>query len=405
MTPAEASFRVRFRRPPEVVVSAPGRVNLIGEHTDYSLLPVLPFAIDRRLTVVAARGPRLEIHSQQHPRRPLIEHSSGEGWHRYVEAVTETIGFAGGVLAVVDSDLPDTGGLSSSSALAMAMTAALWRLGGRHPAADEVASAAAAAERLAGVESGEMDQTVIAHARAGHAMRIDFRPGRLPAFRHIPMPPEAAIVVAYSGEPAEKSGAARDAYNSRVVGGRVATVLLARRLGVLLPVPPVLGGVADHPGTIHLALELPAATTPSEAARSGAVDVGLLVDFAARSFPIDATVPVRAVAHHVLTEAARVGRAEEALVGEDLESLGVLLDESHASLRDFGASTPALDRLVQTMREAGALGARLTGAGFGGNAVALCRRADVEAVLVAARHVAGGPAFEVRPGPGLAYGT
>lgn len=405
MTPAEASFRVRFRRPPEAIVSAPGRVNLIGEHTDYSLLPVLPFAIDRRLTVAASRGPRLAIHSEQHPRRPLIDRSSGEGWHRYVEAVAETVGFAGGVLAIIDSDLPYTGGLSSSSALAMAMTAALWSLGGRHPAADEVASAAAAAERLAGVESGEMDQTVIAHAREGHAMRIDFPPGRPPVFRYIPMPPGAATVVAYSGEPAEKGGAARVAYNSRVVGGRVATVLLARRLEAPLPVPPVLGGVADHPGIIDLARELPASTTPAEAARFGAVDVGLLVDFAVGSFPVDAPVPVRAVAHHVLTEAARVGRAEEALAGEDLEGLGVLLDESHASLQDFGASTPALDRLVEAMREAGALGARLTGAGFGGNAVALCRPADVDPVLVAARHAGGGPAFEVRPGPGLAYGA
>lgn len=185
----------------------------------------------------------------------------------------------------------------------------------------------------------------------------------------------------------------------------MATALLARRLGVSLPVPPVLGGVADHPGIIDLALELPVATTPSEGARLAAVDVGLLVDFVAGSFPVDATVPVRAVAHHVLTEAVRVGRAEEALVGEDLEGLGVLLDESHASLQDFGASTPALDRLVETMREAGALGSRLTGAGFGGNAVALCRRSDVEAVLAAARHATGGPAFQVRPGGGLAYGT
>lgn len=393
------TFRRHFGRDPAVVVSAPGRVNLIGEHTDYSGLPVLPFAIDRRVTVAAAPGHRLEMVSGVGG-DPYVDRSQREGWHRYVSAVLDALGHEGGVLATVHSDLPSGGGLSSSTAFTMALAAAVARVEGRGLEPAAVARLAAAAERAAGVESGEMDQTVIAHAREGNAMRIDFEHGP-PEFRHLPLPADAAFVVAYSGQPAEKGGAARDAYNSRVVGGRVATVLLADRLGVAVPSPLRLGGIADMAGVADLAGELPVESSVAEAARRTGVEVAPLTTLTRGSFPSDLPVPVRAVARHVLTEATRVDQAEEALAGGELEDLGRLMDRSHSSLRGFGASTSALDRLVGAMRAAGALGARLTGAGFGGNAVALCRSDGVDGIVATAVEATGGPAFEVRASAGL----
>ena len=393
------TFRRHFGRAPAVVVSAPGRVNLIGEHTDYAGLPVLPFAIDRRVTVAAAPDHRLEIVSETGG-DTYVNRSQREGWHRYVGAVLDALGHEPGVLATVDGDLPSGGGLSSSTALTMALVAAVARVGGRGLETAEVARLAAEAERAAGVESGEMDQTVIAHAREGNAMRIDFE-RRSPEFRHVRIPAGAAFVVAYSGQPAEKGGAARDAYNSRVVAGRVATALLADRLGVALPSPLRLGGIADLAGVADLADELPDELSVAEAARATGIEVARLATLTRDSFPSDRPVPVRAVALHVLTEAVRVDQAEAALAGGELERLGRLMDLSHASLRDFGASTPALDRLAEAMRAEGALGARLTGAGFGGNSVALSRSDAVDRIVAAAVEATGGPAFEVRASAGL----
>lgn len=394
------TFRPRFGRSPVSVVSAPGRVNLIGEHTDYSGLPVLPFAIDRRVRVAAAPDHRIEIVSSAGG-DPFLDRSQDEGWHRYVRAVLEVLGHDEGVVATVEGDLPAGGGLSSSTALTMALIAALAGASGRWIEPAEVARLAVMAERSAGVESGEMDQTVIAHARAGHAMRIDFPPGA-PVHRHIPLPADVAGVVAYSGEVAEKGGDARAAYNARVVGGRVATVLLAHRLGVAVPSPLRLGSVADLPDVLALVGDLPEAITTATAARSTGVDELSLATLTRGRFPAHRPVPVRAVARHVLAEAERVTRAERALAAGDLEELGELLNRSHASLQEFGASTPALDRLVEAMRAAGALGARLTGAGFGGNAIALCRPERLREVEAAANAATGGPAFEVRASPGLA---
>lgn len=393
------TFRLRYGRAPTAVISAPGRVNLIGEHTDYAGLPVLPFAIDRRVTVAAAPGSRLEIVSDTGG-EPYVDRSLHEGWHRYVGAVLDALEHDGGLVATIHSDLPSGGGLSSSTAFTMALIAAVARVDGWGLDAAEVARLAAEAERAAGVESGEMDQTVIAHARAGQAMRIDFE-RRSPEFRNVRIPGGAAFVVADSGQPAEKGGAARDAYNSRVVGGRVATALLADRLGVALPSPLRLGGIADLAGVEDVVEELPMESSAAEAARVTGAEVALLATLTRGSFPPDRPVPVRAVARHVLTEAARVDQAEEALAGGDLDHLGELMDRSHGSLRDFGASTPALDRLVEAMRAAGALGARLTGAGFGGNAVALCRSDGVDRIAAAAVAATGGPAFEVRASAGL----
>jgi galactokinase len=232
-----------------VTVRAPGRVNLIGEHTDYSQLPVLPIAIDRSLTVTAASNESNTVaaSSDHIPRAGLLDrdaHRSQEGWLRYVAGVVQEMADLApgrGAELLVTGDLPASSGLSSSSALTVGVIAALDKVWAAGLDREEVVRRGILAERHVGVETGGMDQQVVTFARAGHALRIDFLP---PARRQVPIPDGLSFVVAYSGEEAPKGGAARDAYNERVVGARLAAVLLADQVGVDLAVPCTLGQIA-----------------------------------------------------------------------------------------------------------------------------------------------------------------
>jgi galactokinase len=407
---ARAAFREHFGAEPALLVRAPGRVNLIGEHTDYNGLPVLPFAIGRAtlLAVGPADTPRLEAVSAGFPvpaSLPLDADPAAiaEPWHRYLAAALAVLDgrLAGrGARVAIASDLPPASGLSSSSALVVGLLLgldALFGLGIEPPA---LVALAARAERLAGAETGGMDQQVIALARAGHLLRIDFLP---PSTRHLPVPPGWAFVVASSGQPAPKGGAARAAYNERVVATRVAAALIADMLGAEVEGTPVLGNVADIDAAPILVDELPARVSPRKAAASLGVPVERFVTLSADTFDPDAVLPVRAYARHVLAEAERVDLACAAVEAADLRALGELMLASHASLRDdYRCSTPALDALVAAMSKAGAAGARLTGAGFGGFAIAACERGREAAVIEAAVAAAGGPAFAVEPSAGAA---
>jgi galactokinase len=382
------------------LVSVPGRVNLIGEHTDYSYLPVLPMAIHRRVAIAAATADRFEIHSSAEP-TPVVGPPGMAGWHRYLAAALTQSGYEPELAAVITSDLPVTGGLASSTALTIGFMAALTAVAGERVVPDAIAQAALAAERLAGVESGAMDQTVIIHGRKDAALRIDFAVGRPPSVELVPLPADLRTVVAYSGEPAHKGAGARHAYNRSVVACRAAAVLIGRVAGLPALTGPVLGEVAGVTGALELAADLASTMTARAAAGKAGVDPAILVHLATGEFDPDEPLSIRAAAVHVLSEAVRVDQAEAALVGGDVPGFGRLLDASHASLADFGASTPRLDTLTAAMRRAGALGARLTGAGFGGNAVGVCLPSRLEAVIEAARMAGGGPAFEVSADTGL----
>ncbi len=344
-----------------VRVSAPGRVNLIGEHTDYAGLPVLPIAIQRRLTVNADRmdGAGVEAVSGRFDGVFRSDRDDNPEWSQHLGPALAQAGPVTGVRLAIGGDLPATGGLSSSSALTVAVILAVLRLDGRDE--DDVIERAVAAERAGPIQGGAMDQTVIVHAVTGTALRIDFRP---PAWRPVPVPDHIAFVAGYSGTPAPKTGAAADAYNARVAGTRIAAELLGGSL---------LAEVDATPQDLDQALP--------EMAEG---------------------LPVRAWARHVLTEAARVGEATAALSAGDLETLGRLFDASHASLAtDYGVSTPRLDGLVAAARDAGAAGARLTGAGFGGWGVAVCSVDRISDVVGAMQSV-GGEAFRAVPSGGAA---
>ncbi len=350
---AAAAFRAQFGSPgPTFVVRAPGRVNLIGEHIDYNGLSVLPMAIPRAVRAlvrpradgtvcVASRatgfGVRTFALATDIPPYPMGD------WGNYVKAAAQALerehGPLTGIDVLVDSTVPVAAGLSSSSALVIAVALAL--LAANDLTVDPLALAErmAAAERYTGTQGGGMDQAICVGAQAGHASRVDFHPLRLTA---IPVPPDWRFVVAHSLEQAEKSGPAQETYNRRTVECRVAFEAVVARLG------------QPYPGY----RELLQAHMPDELL---ATADAVLQD------------PVRRRFRHVVTEADRVRRAESALRTADLAGLGRLLTESHRSLReDYEVSALALDELVDLASEAGAAGARLTGAGMGGCIVALC---------------------------------
>jgi galactokinase len=404
------AFTAAFGRVPAVIARAPGRVNLIGEHTDYSHLPVLPMAIDRALFIAAAPtdAPLVEVRSIQFAPPAQIDRGhegsarAETGWHAYVAGVLQElrdIASGRGAQVLVTGDLPPASGLSSSSALTVGLMAALnaaWE-GGLEPAV--IARRAAAAERHVGVETGGMDQAVITLAVPGAALRIDFEPF---AVRPVALPEGLAVVVASSGEEAPKGGAARDAYNERVVGARLAAAMLAEQIGLEHGTPPRLRDVWGADAVDILIDELPEQISVREVARSVDIDAGQLARLSAGTIDVQKRVPVRRPARHILSEADRVDAAEAALRAADIDAFGQLLNESHDSLRnDFRCSTPALDRLCAAMRKAGALGARLTGAGWGGFAVAVARPEQVAAIIDAATVATGGPAFEVQASAGL----
>ncbi len=409
-----AAFAERWKSDPAKVLVSPGRINIIGDHTDYSLLPVLPMAIQYGIAFAvgdggdANGGGGITIDSLNDPAELTIS-SDGTAvaekpasWHRYAEIAMRYLDpLPEGCRILLTGDLPLTGGLSSSSALVVGLLAAASQMSaeqdrGRALTGQDLADAAVAAERMAAIEGGAMDQTIIVFGVEGAAVRLEFDP---PSRRVVRIPDGLSLVAAYSGEQAAKGDSAKDAYNTRVVACRSATALLLAPMGVKAPDPLVLGRLGVIPAAALDAL--PDAATATEVAAKTGVPLADLVAMSAGDFKADETVPIRAVAKHVVEEAAAVDAMERALGAGDLDAVGDLLNSSHRSLRSFGSSTPALDALTAAVVDAGALGARVTGAGFGGYAIAGCRTEDLDRVIDAAVAATGGPAFEVTAASGI----
>ena len=341
--PVAAAFRERTGRDPEGVWAAPGRVNLIGEHTDYNDGFVLPAAIDRLVLVAAGRrdGGRLRLWSlQAEPPADLELAGIGPGkvggWAAYPAGVAWALGQAGvelgGADLVVDGDVPAGSGLSSSAALECATATALADLGGAGLDRAALAALARRAENeVVGVPSGVMDQMVSMLGRAGHALFLDTR--SLGA-EQVPLPLEAA-------------GLCQVVIDTRA-GQRLVDGAYADRRAACQAAAAVLGVPALRDATPALL----------ERYATALGDPGLRR------------------ARHVVTENARVLAAVELLRAGDLDLLGPLLAASHASLRDdYEVSSPELDTAVEAAVAAGAVGARMTGAGFGGSAIALVETA------------------------------
>jgi galactokinase len=395
-----AHFRARMGRQAEFLVRAPGRVNLLGEHTDYNGLPVLPMAIDRCIRIAGARRPDRRVVAinadEEFPARVFALAGSippaGPGdWCNYVKAAAQGLCDGGhelhcGADLLIDGDIPAGAGLSSSAALVVAAGLALLTANDLTLPRPVLAELLAHAEHYVGTMSGGMDQAVSLLAVPSHALRIDFYPLRT---RPVALPPDCAIVVCDSLVSAHKAGAARDAYNLRVAECALASAVLATMLGtplqrlgdlaVLLPDRP-LASVLPRVGTA-----LPEEpVTLDEVARVVGMPVPAL-RAAARIPPgVGDRFQLRRRARHVLSEADRVNAAEVALSTGDADEFGRLMVASHASCRDdYEVSCPALEALTMAATEAGALGARLTGAGFGGCTVNLVKTGQLDHFLEA----------------------
>lgn len=372
IVPAEAAvrgFAGTYGRMPDVVWSAPGRVNLIGEHTDYNAGLVLPFAIARR-TAVAASGRddgSVTVASALYPgtagaRLTEIAPGAVTGWAAYPLGVAWALtrlraSSAAGAELFIASEVPAGGGVSSSAALEIAVACALndlWDLGASGP---ELAHASQRAENeIAGAPTGIMDQYASLLGQAGAAVFLDCRSERTEI---VPLGIDGAGLELVLVDTGERHAHADGGYAAR----RASCEKAARRLGV-----PALRdiGAADLPRI-----------------------AGVLDEETFRRV------------RHVVTENDRVAATVAALRAGDPPAVGPLLTASHASMRDdFEISTPALDRAVDVALEAGALGARMTGGGFGGAAIVLIGRDRTAALTQAVKDAfreAGFPAPQIQP--------
>ena len=335
-------------RDASVVVRAPGRVNLIGEHTDYNDGLVLPAAIHRGISIAfiptgdrVARLTRLDTGTKVEV--DLDDPGTRDGsWRDYVAGTAWVLGEAGarigGFRGVLAADLPMGAGLSSSAALELALAFAL---GGGEPPISDAMSLARAAQRAENefvrVPCGLMDQFAVTFGQAGHALLLDCRSLEHEAVR---LPAGVELLVCDSGVERRLAGSG---YATRRDECRRAVAQIAR-------VRPGITSLRDVD------------ETTLESARGG----------------LDAVAFRRA--RHVVTEIRRVRATVQAMRTGDVDALGSIFEASHASLRDdYEVSTPELDDLVRVASETdGVLGARLTGAGFGGATVNVVRTEAIE---------------------------
>jgi galactokinase len=344
-------------------------VNLIGEHTDYNGLPVLPMALRREIRILfSARDDHtLRVINRNGEFEPREFHLATEippdpsgDWGNYLKAPCQALerrfGPLRGLDALVTSSLPVASGLSSSSALVIAMGRALMEVNDLTLPTLEFADIMARAERYTGTRGGGMDQAISAGARRGHACRIEFHPLEM---AYAPVPEDWRFVVAHTLVRAEKSGPAQEAYNRRT---RECADALGLIQDALLTTDPSL----EVPLSYRRLLE--------QTCLDDLVELG--------ESRLQGTLLKRF--RHVVTEGARVYDAEHALRRDDPLTFGLSMNASHESLRDdYEVSSPELDTLVALAREAGATGARLTGAGFGGCMVALTDSERVQSVMEA----------------------
>jgi galactokinase len=377
---AVSGFRRAFGREPEVVAAAPGRVNLIGEFTDYNDGWVLPFALDRRTVAAVARRPDGAVivsTSMLPPGHPdavvaatLGELAPGAGsrWAAYALGVVWAMRGAGlavgGVELHLDSEVPVGAGLSSSAALECAVAVALDALFATGCSRRDLAALARRAENdFVGVPTGIMDQTASLRGEDGNALLLDTRTLDV---RQIPFDPAGAGLELLVVDTRVHHELGSSAYGER----RRACIDAAATLGV------------DALRDVD-----PAALDDALGCLSGEV--------------------ARRRVRHVVSENARVLAVARLLGAGDIRGVGPVLTATHRSLRDdFEVSCAELDLAVDTALGAGALGARMVGGGFGGSAIALVDAAGAGAVAAAvtgAFERAGlrGPSvFPAAPAPG-----
>ena len=359
---ARALFTARFGSAPDGTWSAPGRVNHIGEHTDYNGGLCLPIALPHRTYVALRRrdDDQVRLVSAQEPndlrelRLSDVGPGAVDGWASYVAGVAWAMREAGlpvqGFDAAVDSCVTYGAGLSSSAALEASVAVALdavFELGLAGPTDDAgratlAAMCVRAENEIAGAPTGGMDQAASLRAREGHALLLDCLDGSV---RHVPFDLAAQELALLVVDTRAEHALVDGQYAAR----RASCEAAAARLGV-----ETLREITVDPRGMDWALT-----------------------------KLDDEVEVRRV-RHVVTEIDRVTWFVALLESGAVDAVGPLMNASHASLRDdYEVSCRELDLVVSTAVQAGALGARMTGGGFGGSAIALVPADEVDAVAQA----------------------
>lgn len=359
MAQIEEIFHELFHRDPQVLSEAPGRVNLIGEHIDYSEGFVLPFAITNRTYAAIARNNSKTVRIASHQRKGKIfsididdvKPGSAGDWERYVLGVLWSLQISEGVDILISGNVPAGAGLSSSAALECSVAIGLDLLFELGLSAQQLARAAQKAENdYVGVPCGIMDQSVSLMATQGSALLLDCRDLTT-----------QSIPFDVASEGLELLIIDTQAHHALIDGGyaerRASCESVAKKFGI-----------------------------PS----MRALTIQTLED---RRNELTETEYLRA--RHAVTEINRVMLAVEALKDKDFTALGLLLNQSHNSLRDdYTVSCPELDTAVDAALSAGALGARMVGGGFGGSAIALISAHEMDSVKQSIKQAFTGRSFK-----------
>jgi galactokinase len=359
MASLENTFVEIFGHKAEVLAEAPGRVNLIGEHIDYSEGFVLPFAIaDRTFAAIARNNDGLvRIASQQRKNRIFtidikdVQPGSAGEWEKYVLGVIWTMGITSGVDILVDGHVPSGAGLSSSAALECSVAVGLNTLFSLGKSLEDMARATQKAENdYVGMPCGIMDQSVSLMGREGSALLLDCRDLTT-----------ESVPFDVASEGLELLIIDTQAHHALVDGGYAERRASCESVAAKFAIPSMR----------HLTMDV----------------------LDARRSEITETEYIRA--RHAVTEIQRVKDAVTALRANDFVTLGRLINESHNSLRDdYTVSCVELDEAVDASRAAGALGARMVGGGFGGSAIALIKADQIESTKDAIRSAYAAKGFK-----------
>ncbi|XP_077173361.1 N-acetylgalactosamine kinase isoform X1 [Paroedura picta] len=396
-------FVSKFQSTPKFYARAPGRVNLIGEHIDYCGYSVLPMAIDQDILIAAEplntpvihlanANPSYEDFST--PANNIEINQTKPLWHNYFlcgfKGIQDRFRLASpsGMNCLVEGTIPASSGLSSSSALVCCAGLVTLLANGKSLSKVELAELCAKSERYIGTEGGGMDQSICFLAEKGMAKLIEFSPLRATDVR---LPKGVAFVIANSC--VEMNKAATSHYNIRVMECRLATKFLAKSRGLDWK---AMAKLQDVQVALKLSLEEMLAVVEDvlHPEPYGIEEIGEHLGISPKELGAQilsqntrdvTTFKLYQRAKHVYSEAARVLEfkkiCEEAPV-DAVQLLGALMNQSHASCRDFyECSCPGLDRLVDICRQFGAVGSRLTGAGWGGCTVSMVPADNLESFL------------------------
>ncbi len=398
-----SKFEQSFQEQEINIIRAPGRVNLIGEHTDYNGYPVMPMAVTRDILVLAAVNDSKAVSVQNTNERfeqrtfsimeKITPYNAGD-WGNYVKAaivdllpyIQENKGEVNGFNAVYDGNVPAASGLSSSSAMVVATAMTFLTVNNTEMAKDQLAERLARAERFVGTEGGGMDQAVSLMGKENAALKIDFFPLRT---RTIPLPENYKIIISNSLMQAPKTEKAKNNYNRRPVECRIAAALLSSAFkshGYEIENVARLCDVDIKKFDIDTEQYNQIVQQTFDKDIFSVDDIKQQLNLSDSEFqekflrlksndlfqPPEEGFKIKMRYDHVITESARVEQAAEMLQSGRIREFGKLMVESHQSCRDnYEISIEEMDVLVETALKHGAIGSRLTGAGFGGCTVSI----------------------------------